>query len=392
MEYPIARYYFVDKYYTELTVAIPKDVITTYDDIPVNVGDLVFATGDSRVAVFRITSLDYNNTMYGVAFVTYWQGPQGPQGLQGPRGATGPQGPQGEQGGPGPQGPTGPEGSAGRSVYLSTSYTVDKNSQLLLYADVVQNRTRPIEIGDIIIAVNGQNAPVFVVDSFQDNFTQINVTFYGELKAEPAELNVDELAELIEGSETVVVDVNEEGTALEVHLDASVTSKINRALLQPVSAPTEDSVVVVTPQNGQSVVPVSELGGGSGINLSNNNFIGSVIVTNGVVSATFTPTAGKIYKMVAYNQTGIDLMLSVSEVIAVNITELGGVVLSSAFITSPTTVVYNNYNFELYCMQGFNIVFVNNQWVVEVLGSDVPKIGVETPLKLDFYEIGTFSK
>lgn len=292
MEYPIARYYFVDEYYTELTVAIPKDVITTYDDIPVNVGDLVFATGDSRVAVFRITSLDYNNTMYGVAFVTYWQGPQGPQGLQGPRGATGPQGPQGEQGpqglqgeqgpqgfpgptglqGPqGPQGPTGPQGPqgpigihglSGNSIRLSTSTTANNTTETMLFNEVVTisaGRSTVVE-GDIIVAINSPNAPVFLVTSIPAGSpTYFRVTFYGELKTTSAEVNVDTLAELIEGSETVVVDVNEEGTALEVHLDGSVTSKVDRALLLPVSAPTETVFVSILPNNSQFNVTESQL-------------------------------------------------------------------------------------------------------------------------------------
>ena len=324
MEYPIARYYFVDEYYTELTVAIPKDVITTYDDIPVNVGDLVFATGDSRVAVFRITSLDYNNTMYGVAFVTYWQGPQGPQGLQGPRGATGPQGPQGPQGeqgpqglqgeqgpqgfpgptglqGPqGPQGPTGPQGPigihglSGNSIRLSTSTTANNTTETMLFNEVVTvsaGRSTVVE-GDIIVAINSPNAPVFLVTSIPAGSpTYFRVTFYGELKTTSAEVNVDTLAELIEGSESVVVDVNEEGTALEVHLDGSITSKINRALLQPLSAPTEDSVVIVTPQNGQSVVPLSQIGGSDSYIVFLNDYIGSTIAQTGNQASTLTVTA-----------------------------------------------------------------------------------------------------
>lgn len=278
VEYPLARYYVTDTVTTSTggIAFVPRGSVETPYDIPVHEGDLIFAPHIEGTPIYIVTDVS-DPLEYMVSLLGYMQGPQGVQGPIGPQGPTGPQGPQGEQGGPGPRGPTGPEGSAGRSVYISTSYTVDKNSQLLLYADVVQNRTRPIEVGDIIIAVNGQNAPVFLVNSFQDNFTQINVTFYGELKAEPTELNVDELAELIEGSETVVVDVNEEGTALEVHLDGSVTSKLDRALLQPVSAPSEDSVVVVTPQNGQSVVPVSQIGGsGGGLNLSSTNYAGKV--------------------------------------------------------------------------------------------------------------------
>lgn len=379
MEYPIARYYFVDEYYTELTVAIPKDVITTYDDIPVNVGDLVFATGDSRVAVFRITSLDYNNTMYGVAFVTYWQGPQGPQGIQGPRGATGPQGPQGEQGpqGPtGPQGPQGPQGPigihglSGNSIRLSTSTTANNTTETMLFSEVVTvsaGRSTVVE-GDIIVAINSPNAPVFVVTSVPAGSpSYFRVAFYGELKTASAEVNVDTLGELIEGSETVVVDVNEEGTALEVHLDGSVASKIDRALLQPLSVPTEDSVVVVTPQNGQAVVPVSQI---SGIKMTPGTYIDTLTVIGGsstVTSLTGTPLKpNKFYSFcmgITLNQTFIPTFFSFGA-------SIGG------DYTSLTTFI--SYGSLLY-----QVNYTNGKWQVhQDLSADDVQVRV--------YEIGDF--
>ena len=272
MEYPLSRYYFTDSSVLgSVTTAIQKTLVQTYDDVPINVGDLIFAPNSKRTPLFVVTDTD-DRAVILVKFVTYWEGEKGATGPQGPQGVQGEQGPQGTPGPTGPQGATGPQGVDGSAVYLSTSYTVNKNSQLLLVADIVPNGVRPIEVGDIVIAVNGQNAPVFLVNSFTQDFSQVNVTFYGELKPDAPELNVSDLAELIEGSETVVVDVNEEGTALEVHLDGSVTSKVDRALLQPLSAPTENSVVVVTPQNGQAVVPVSQLGGSGGTQLYKNIF------------------------------------------------------------------------------------------------------------------------
>lgn len=83
----------------------------------------------------------------------------------------------------------------------------------------------------------------------------------GMLKEGPT---VAQLETKIDGSETVIVDVNEAGTALEVHLDEEVVEKIDRAILQPVDAVSEDSVAVITPTRDVNYVPVSELGGGSG--------------------------------------------------------------------------------------------------------------------------------
>lgn len=90
----------------------------------------------------------------------------------------------------------------------------------------------------------------------------------GEYKKAVDTLNagptVEQLEAKINGSETVVVDIDEAGTALEVHLDADVTNKIDRAILQPVAAVAEDSVAVVTPSRDVNYVPVSGLGGGGG--------------------------------------------------------------------------------------------------------------------------------
>lgn len=99
------------------------------------------------------------------------------------------------------------------------------------------------------------NATVLWVEKQIDNIPQ----------PEPSEpLDVNTLANLIEGSETVIVDVNEAGTKLEVHLDSEVVAKIDRAILTPVSAVTEDSVPVVKPNREVTYVPKSSLGGAGG--------------------------------------------------------------------------------------------------------------------------------
>lgn len=73
---------------------------------------------------------------------------------------------------------------------------------------------------------------------------------------------VEQLEPKIEGSETVVVDVNEAGTALEIHLDASVVSELGRALKTPMAPPSETQVVVIEPNGSQANIPLSSVGGG----------------------------------------------------------------------------------------------------------------------------------
>lgn len=66
----------------------------------------------------------------------------------------------------------------------------------------------------------------------------------------------------LEGSESIVIDMNEAGTALEVHIDAEIMQKINRALLAPVAAPSELSFVAINTNNSEVLIPQSQVGGG----------------------------------------------------------------------------------------------------------------------------------
>lgn len=70
------------------------------------------------------------------------------------------------------------------------------------------------------------------------------------------------LAEKIEGSETVVVDVNEAGDSVEIHLDASVVADLSKSVKTPVSTPSVDEVPVLKNNGAVEWTPVTEVGGG----------------------------------------------------------------------------------------------------------------------------------
>lgn len=74
--------------------------------------------------------------------------------------------------------------------------------------------------------------------------------------------NAIEVSDLFEGSDTIVVDLSEDSQHIEIHLDADVVNKIERAILTPMQAPTEDSVPVVGQGNAVRYEPLSSLGGG----------------------------------------------------------------------------------------------------------------------------------
>lgn len=244
VEYPLARYYVTDTVTTSTggIAFVPRGSVETPYDIPVHEGDLIFAPHIEGTPIYIVTDVS-DPVEYTVSLLGYMQGPQG---VQGP---IGPQGPQGEQG------PQGPRGFTGFGMYISTNTSLSSSTTQISISDVVEPQGRILSSsGDIIIGVNSQNVPMFLTTNVSNGIA--TVTFYGYMGST---LSADSLFELIEGSDSIVVDLNEEGTALEVHLDASVMAKINRALLLPVSAPSEMSYVVILENNSQQNIPQSTL-------------------------------------------------------------------------------------------------------------------------------------
>lgn len=73
-------------------------------------------------------------------------------------------------------------------------------------------------------------------------------------------IKVQTLESLIEGSETVVVDLNDQGTKLEIHLDYEVEQKLDRALLLPLTPPESVKCVAVDSNNAQLLVDPPSVG------------------------------------------------------------------------------------------------------------------------------------
>lgn len=75
-------------------------------------------------------------------------------------------------------------------------------------------------------------------------------------------LKATDLIGYFEGRGAVAVDINEARDKIEIHLDVEVIDKLNRAILQPVNAVSEDSVPVVSHNRDVTYKPLSEIGGG----------------------------------------------------------------------------------------------------------------------------------
>lgn len=62
----------------------------------------------------------------------------------------------------------------------------------------------------------------------------------------------------IKGSDTIVIDVDESGEFIDIHLDAVIAAKIWRALVTPTSAPASLSLVGVNTNNAQVLLTIGE--------------------------------------------------------------------------------------------------------------------------------------
>lgn len=62
----------------------------------------------------------------------------------------------------------------------------------------------------------------------------------------------------LEGTEDIIVDVDETNKKVNIHLDATVRSRLARMLLTPVSNPAEQMMVTILPSGSQQLVPLSK--------------------------------------------------------------------------------------------------------------------------------------
>lgn len=90
----------------------------------------------------------------------------------------------------------------------------------------------------------------------------------------------------LKGSESIVIDVDESGDFIDIHLDADIAAKLGRVLMTPMSAPASVSLVAVDTSNAQTMLTL-----GSGLSVSGgvlsasgggtNSFNGYQIMTGG---------------------------------------------------------------------------------------------------------------
>lgn len=63
----------------------------------------------------------------------------------------------------------------------------------------------------------------------------------------------------LEGTDDIIIDVDETNKMINIHLDASVRSKLARMLVSPIQAPSEQSFVAIGTNNAQTLITLTEL-------------------------------------------------------------------------------------------------------------------------------------
>lgn len=90
----------------------------------------------------------------------------------------------------------------------------------------------------------------------------------------------------LEGTDDVIVDIDNTNQMINIHLDATVRNKLAKALVLPSSAPSEDSFVMVGTNNAQKTVTKSQAG-----------FKPTVVMTETAYEALTTTDPNTVYML-----------------------------------------------------------------------------------------------
>lgn len=114
----------------------------------------------------------------------------------------------------------------------------------------------PITIGDLKSNMTYNQATGY---SFTSKMIFLETSDYVGFVISPATITAEQLANIIEGTETVIVSLDSNGTKLNIQLSADVVNKLEKALVAPMSSPSTTELVGVNNQNMQTMI---ELGNG----------------------------------------------------------------------------------------------------------------------------------
>ena len=108
------------------------------------------------------------------------------------------------------------------------------------------------------ISINDGNINITAGDNGVNIEASIEVAVGEEILEIPSTMYLP-----LKGSESIVIDVDESGDFIEIHLDADIAAKLGRVLVTPMSAPASVSLVAVDTSNAQTMLTL-----GSGLSVS----------------------------------------------------------------------------------------------------------------------------
>lgn len=235
--------------------------------------------------------------------------------------------PRGEKGEPGKDGAPGKDGLDGQGIAATIEVGTVTTGAAGTDASVTNVGTEQRAVLNFVIprgdtGASGEQGSAGVgfddADEMSINDGEINITAGDNGVNIEASFEVavgDEILEIpstmylpLKGSESIVIDVDESGEFIDVHLDADIAAKLGRVLVTPMSAPASVSLVAVDTSNAQTMLTLgdglsvsggvlSASGGnsaGASIDILDGFYSGAkVVYTNGQIERF---TSGRITK------------------------------------------------------------------------------------------------
>lgn len=185
--------------------------------------------------------------------------------------------PRGEKGEPGKDGTPGKDGLDGQGIAATIEVGTVTTGAAGTNASVTNVGTEQRAVLNFVIprgdtGASGEQGSAGVgfddADSISINDGAINITAGDNGVNIEASFEVavgDEVLEIpatmylpLKGSESIVIDVDESGDFIDVHLDADIAAKLGRVLVTPMSAPASVSLVAVDTSNAQTMLTLGD--------------------------------------------------------------------------------------------------------------------------------------
>ena len=204
-----------------------------------------------------------------------------------------------------------------QQYFTLSKYNYNSTTRVYTYnIGDINNYGRQINIGDLLIITNENGVLDIIQIILLNKETNIGEAEYvGRLtgpagpqgpKGDTAEVTVQQLHNLIEGSPTVVADINEGGTAINIHLDNAYKTKVDNSLQAPTVAPLTDELVGIGTNKGQK-----RIGIGTGLDVKNGTLVNAhslsdYVVKFEIVAPNDNSARVEFYLQIAFKGTPTD--------------------------------------------------------------------------------------